>query len=87
MLIRDKLTSFLTDLFISRSALRMSQILRAVYYAASCVKGLRHSLAGDWVGYFIFLDFDVVLGRTAHSVNGVESVKTRAGDIVDYCGI
>nr|VFK52173.1 MAG: hypothetical protein BECKTUN1418F_GA0071002_100532 [Candidatus Kentron sp. TUN] len=33
------------DLFISRSALRISQVSRAVYHATSCIKGLRSSLA------------------------------------------
>nr|VFK56687.1 MAG: iron complex outermembrane recepter protein [Candidatus Kentron sp. TUN]VFK63407.1 MAG: iron complex outermembrane recepter protein [Candidatus Kentron sp. TUN] len=36
------------NLSISRSALPMRRVLKAVYYAASCLKGLRSSLAGNY---------------------------------------
>nr|VFK56959.1 MAG: hypothetical protein BECKTUN1418D_GA0071000_10566 [Candidatus Kentron sp. TUN] len=37
----------LSNLFISRSALRMNQVSRAVYYAAFCIEGPRRGLAGN----------------------------------------
>nr|VFK63425.1 MAG: hypothetical protein BECKTUN1418D_GA0071000_12125 [Candidatus Kentron sp. TUN] len=42
-------------LFISRSTLRTSRVLRAVYYAASCIKGPRSSLASIYTPQYFLI--------------------------------
>nr|VFK57540.1 MAG: hypothetical protein BECKTUN1418F_GA0071002_11191 [Candidatus Kentron sp. TUN]VFK60042.1 MAG: hypothetical protein BECKTUN1418D_GA0071000_111310 [Candidatus Kentron sp. TUN]VFK65868.1 MAG: hypothetical protein BECKTUN1418E_GA0071001_11151 [Candidatus Kentron sp. TUN] len=57
------------DLFISRpAALRMSQVLRAVCYAASCIKGLGRSLASLSAGLKSNLVSHVTHFRIIHLV-------------------
>nr|VFK61505.1 MAG: putative membrane protein [Candidatus Kentron sp. TUN] len=67
----------MTTLFVSRSALRMSQVLSAVYYAESCIKGPRCSLAGTVLKGFCMGTADIIPGVSGGTIALILGFYTR----------